>query len=118
MADEPKEKIENKTDENQISMFNVESIYEKEWKDMPEFVQEDLTPKREIIVYFKNETDVQTFAKLMNQKITILTKSLWYPEIDIMSVVNKRYMDEKQIKYREMNAKINPNKGDSKNVNI
>ena len=53
--------------------------WEKEWKDMPEFIQEDLTSYRKIIVHFRNEKDVQEFAKLINQKITHKQPTLWYP---------------------------------------
>lgn len=53
--------------------------WEKEWKDMPEFIQEDLTSYRKIVVHFRNEKDVQEFAKLMNQKIGYKQPSIWYP---------------------------------------
>jgi len=69
-------------------------IWKKEWKDMPEFVQEDLTSYRKIIVHFKNEEDIAKFAKLIKQKITLKKKSLWYPEIPIRRYANKRYVDE------------------------
>ena len=42
-------------------------------------VMEDLTSYRKIIVHFRNEKDVQEFAKLINQKITHKQPTLWYP---------------------------------------
>lgn len=50
-----------------------------EWKDMPEFVQEDLTPFHAINVRFRNAEDMEEFAKLVDQKITKKTKTIWVP---------------------------------------
>ena len=60
----------------------VEEHWTKEWQDMPEFVQEDLTSFRKIVVHFKNNDDVEKFSKLIGQKITPKQPSL-------------RYLDEK-----------------------
>ena len=50
-----------------------------EWQDMPEFVQEDLSPHRVIYVRFRNDEDVARFEELMNQKITEKQKTIWFP---------------------------------------
>ena len=39
----------------------------KEWQDMPEFIQEDLTSFRKIVVHFKNNDDADKFSKLMRE---------------------------------------------------
>ena len=52
------------------------------WKNMPEFIQEDETPFQQIIVSFETKEDVKLFEKLVNQKLTYKTKSLWFPKID------------------------------------
>ena len=49
-----------------------------EWEGMPEFNQEDLMISRQLIVRFKSQEDVDAFAKLIDQKITDKTKSVWY----------------------------------------
>ena len=64
---------------------------EKEWVGMPEFIQEDLTAYRTIIINFDNEEDVKKFAKIIKQRITPLTKSIWYPKAQIQIVRNKIY---------------------------
>jgi len=51
-----------------------------EWEGMPDYDQEHGTTYRTLTVSFRNEEDVQEFAKLMNQKLTEKTRSLWYPE--------------------------------------
>ena len=60
---------------------------------MPEFIQEDLSPRRTISIHFKNEEDVEKFADLINQKITPAQQSLWYPENSVWAG-DKRYVDE------------------------
>ena len=66
----------------------------KEWQDMPEFVQEDLTSFRKIVVHFKNNDAVDKFSKLIGQKITPKQPSLWYPEVEPRRYANKKYIDE------------------------
>jgi len=68
--------------------------WKEEWKDMPEYEMEDLTSKRKLFVHFRNEEDVQKFAKLVGQKISSKQKSLWYPEMPIRRYAGKLYIDE------------------------
>jgi len=63
----------------QLSRDEIEDI-NQEWTDMPEFNQHDLSAKRRILICFKDEDDVEGFAKLLKQKITDKTRSLWYPK--------------------------------------
>lgn len=65
-----------------------------EWKGMPEFIQEDLSPWKQIIVSFACRADMETFAKLVGQRINFETRNLWYPEAEIGHFANKRYTDE------------------------
>lgn len=51
----------------------------KEWQDMPEFNQQDMTSLQRIIVHFKSREDVKEFARLINQSLTDRTKSTWFP---------------------------------------
>jgi hypothetical protein len=60
-------------------MAKRDESWKEDWKDMPEFEQEDLTSKRKIVVHFRNDEDVKEFEQLMKQKITPKQKSLWYP---------------------------------------
>jgi hypothetical protein len=76
--------------EKKVSEVN----WEDEWKDMPEFVQEDLTSKRKIIVHFRNDEDVAKFAELMEQKITPKQKSLWYPHMPPRRYAHLRYSND------------------------
>ena len=49
------------------------------WVGMPEFTQEKVEPYAKIIVRFDTEEDLQEFAKLIGQKLTNKTKSIWHP---------------------------------------
>jgi hypothetical protein len=50
-----------------------------EWVGMPEFVQEEKKPYKELIVRFETEEHYKDFAKLLNQSLTLKTKSIWHP---------------------------------------
>ena len=63
------------------------------WQGMPEFEMEDLTSFRKINVHFRNQKDIDAFAKLIGQKIT-KAPSLWYPEWEKRRYADKRYVDE------------------------
>tara|TARA_R110000803_G_scaffold148996_1_gene214421 strand:- start:620 stop:877 length:258 start_codon:yes stop_codon:yes gene_type:complete len=50
-----------------------------EWVGMPEFIQEKKEPFSKIIIRFDTEDDLKEFAKLIGQKLTPKTKSIWHP---------------------------------------
>ena len=51
----------------------------KEWKGMPEFEQPEAGPFRTLTVHFKDQASVDEFAELIGQKLTDMTKWVWYP---------------------------------------
>lgn len=75
-------------------LFEEKFSWEKEWQGMPEFVQEDLTSFRKIVVHFRNAEDVEMFANLIRQKISPKQPSLWYPQWINRRYADKRYIDE------------------------
>ena len=85
---------ENKQDQLFLIPQDEGTIWKEQWKEMPEYIQEDLTPLRTLLVHFEKEEDVEQFSKLLNQPITGLTKSMWYPQLTIQRLVTKRYSDE------------------------
>jgi len=78
---------ENQDDKNELDA-------ELEWSGMPEFNNDDLSPKRQIILSFKTDEDVQLFAKLINQELTTKTKSVWFPKVNDLVQKDKAYSDE------------------------
>jgi len=73
---------------------NIENEWQKEWKDMPEFVQNKNKPYSEIIFRFESKEDLQEFAKLINQKLTSKTKSAWFPFKSHWGGIKKVWVDE------------------------
>lgn len=59
---------------------------------MPIFKQEDLMSWQSIVVHFPNEYAREQFAKLIDQKISHKTRSLWYPKADIGHFAGKSYV--------------------------
>lgn len=84
-------------DEKQVGLFGDDpdqfKDWKNEWKDMPEFHQEDLTSWKAVTVHFRNYEDLQAFAAAIGQPLTTETRSLWYPPATIGRYANKRYMD-------------------------
>jgi ParB-like chromosome segregation protein Spo0J len=67
---------------------------EAEWEGMPEFVQDDQSSFRHIIVHFENDDDAEDFATLIGQSITNKTNSIWHPVQVNMDSEGKRYEPE------------------------
>lgn len=82
------------SDSVQPLLFDIEEEWRKEWVGMPEFIQDDLTPWKQIIVSFAGLADMAAFAELVGQTITPNTRSIWFPEAEIGRIVNKRYHHE------------------------
>lgn len=72
-----------------------EHDWRKEWKDMPEFVQDKKEPFAKIIIRFETEEDLRDFEKLVNQKLTKKTKSIWFPFKSHWGAIKKLWIDEK-----------------------
>ena len=87
---------------SQPSLFDMGEDWVKEWKGMPEFVCEDLSPFKVIIVNFTSWSDVQKFAKITGNKITADTRAIWFPKADMDKVACLRYKskDDISVKHR------------------
>lgn len=72
-----------------------EPDWKHEWKNMPEFVQNKKEPHAKIIIRFESEEDLQEFAKIIGQKLTKKTKSIWHPFKSHWSGVKKVWIYEK-----------------------
>jgi hypothetical protein len=68
--------------------------WKKHWKGMPEYEQEDNPSYKKIYVSFRNEEDYQEFAKLIDQNLSIKTKSIWYPKLDREANSLLRWIEE------------------------
>jgi hypothetical protein len=75
-------------------LFDETKLWQELWQGMPEYVQEDLTPFRTINVRFRCQKDVEEFAKLMGQTITLKQKTIWFPFAEPRRAAHLRYVDE------------------------
>jgi hypothetical protein len=75
---------------NAMSDFNPQD----EWEGMPEFVQEKKREFSKIIVRFDDEESLKEFAKLIGQKLTPKTKSIWHPHKPHRRQNKKVYISE------------------------
>jgi len=73
---------------------DLETPIFSEWKDMPEFIQEQQEPFAKIIVRFNSKESMLEFANLINQKITEKTKSIWHPKLTRGVNSAKLYVNE------------------------
>jgi len=62
-----------------VPKVELREPWQDEWQDMPEFVQLKQEPYAQVIVRFHSQEDLDGFAKLIGQKLTRKTKSIWHP---------------------------------------
>lgn len=79
---------------NQDTPTDNAFIESPEWKEMPEFKQQDKTGYRHVIVHFVDEKGVKEFFQRIGQKDTGNTKTVWFPPQDRMDTESKRYGGE------------------------
>ena len=68
--------------------------YNEMWQGMPEFVQDDLTPYKSILVHFADEKHVNAFAQLIGQTLTEKTKYVWHPKAEKANFTEEAYVSE------------------------
>lgn len=86
------------SEDKQINLFGDGGIKENwrdEWKGMPEFEMVDNAPSQSIIVNFQTKEDREEFSKLIDQKLTYKTKSVWYPKKQDLPPKYFKYVNEK-----------------------
>lgn len=83
--------VEKSTLGDFLDESDTESGWEKEWKNMPEFVQEQVDPYAKMIVRFESHADLIEFGVLIGQHLTNKTKSIWHPKIPRGLNANLRY---------------------------
>lgn len=67
-----------------------------EWKDMPEFDQNELMTKNRLIVLFETNEDRMKFSELIGIKLTERTKSIWFPEKENDNPLDYAYVEENE----------------------
>jgi len=72
----------------------LETDWQKEWQNMPEFYQLKQEPYANINIRFRNKEDLEEFAKLIDQNLNNKTKSIWYPKLEAKKLFKTRWVDE------------------------
>lgn len=70
--------------------------WEKHWKGMPEYKNEDNPPYKLINIRFRTKEDYEKFAEIIGQNLTEKTKSIWYPELDRFANSSLAWMIEEE----------------------
>ncbi|MFN5418037.1 MAG: hypothetical protein ACK5B9_13340 [Flavobacteriia bacterium] len=84
-----------KQEKLQINFFDeLEDLYEKEWKGMPEFNMTPEVPIFTLKLSFKTEKDIEEFAKLINQKVTKTRENYWFPKLNRNAFSELKYVDD------------------------
>jgi hypothetical protein len=76
------------------ALFDRRDTPEAQWTGMPECVSEDQAPFKSVIVNFATAADLEAFARLVEQTITLRTRSLWYPAVANGFFRDKSYTNE------------------------
>jgi len=74
-------------------LFGEQEAWREEWQGMPEFEQKNLLPEYSVRVNFANYEDLQKFAALVGQTISIKTQSVWYPKQERETLSDKKYVE-------------------------
>lgn len=77
-------------------LFPEEKEWQKEWKDMPEFISEKEEIFKAIVVKFSTVEDYKEFMKAINQQLTKNTRSIWFPKKEMKSRGEYRYVSENE----------------------
>ena len=83
------------SDPKQTSIEGIPA-WSDDWEGMPEYIQEQQRSFTEIKIRFNTEADMEEFAKLIGQKLTAKTKSIWHPKLirGLNGKKKKWYIDE------------------------
>ena len=64
---------------------------------MPAYDHADQSPRRSIVVNFRNQDDVDRFAALIEQEISATKKSVWFPKAGIERYAEKRWVSDRPL---------------------
>jgi hypothetical protein len=64
------------------------------WRGMPEYLHQDVSPWKKILVSFRSPADFEEFARIIGQKIGPRTPSIWFPKLENLHEIDWRYADD------------------------
>jgi hypothetical protein len=81
----------------QLNLFghtDDREFWEKHWIGMPEYMMQNLEAKKQLKVNFLTDEHYEDFCKLIGQKLTPNTKSIWFPATNKVKSITKAYVDK------------------------
>ena len=82
-----------KDEEGEPIPVSAETIDER---DIDEVI-EALQAFNSVVLHFGTRKDMEQFSRLVEQTITLRTKSVWWPKLEITRFSDKRYADEVEL---------------------
>ena len=67
--------------DEQPLLFEKGEWWDEHWRGMPEFNQPEKEPFAIITVRFRNQEDLDDFAKRLGQELNRNSQSTWHPEL-------------------------------------
>jgi len=81
----------------EMGFFDVPTNWEKHWKGMPEFIPIMRNVCHcEFTVRVRTEGDLKQLSKLLDQEISVRTKTIWYPKLVRERTKHKKYIYEQK----------------------
>lgn len=77
-------------------LFDMTPGWVGHWQGMPSYEHQDLQAQRQVVLNFRTPEDRREFAKLIGQKMTPSTRSIWYPEAEIARYADKYYRSDQR----------------------
>jgi len=62
-----------------------------DWSDMPEYDQPDAFGFHKMTIHFVDQEALEQFSRIIKQKITTKTRSIWFPEVKRENLKAKSY---------------------------
>ncbi len=100
--------VKEKLSVRDLKTIAAEVEWREHWVNMPEFNNQDLSPDSSMIINFPSPEQRVEFAKLIGQKITPKTRSIWFPPQPIDSTKDLRWVDCCQIEPKSSTGQVWP----------
>lgn len=75
-----------------VPLFESPPEWKRFWTGMPAFSYEDESSWHAVKVHFRNHEDLSKFAALVQQPLTSMSKTIWFPKVEIKCMTDKRWI--------------------------
>jgi ParB-like chromosome segregation protein Spo0J len=62
-----------------------------EWEGMPEFDADNRKAHQSVMIHFRDQSAVDSFARLIGQPIRESTRSAWFPQLEFEDIASQRF---------------------------